>query len=155
MKIKIICTTGVFLLALMGCGEESALTNNNPASKIKIEHSIQTPTPEKKTQLAATINDTVITLDDIDKTIELKLFDLEWRKYELRKAALNTALKIALDKRVDQQKNLKNNSKKATTQIVEVILAPPTPPRLTLPKDKRAVKGNPNAPMRLSLFCSY
>jgi len=157
MKKNIGLLASSLLLILIGCGEDTFVSKQDPTLKIENknlsqEQTNKTATPLIQPALAATVNDTSITVDEIDKSIELRLFDLEWRKYELRKAALNSVLKSRMDQ---QKKDSKENSKKATTQIVEVLLTPPTPPRLNLPNDNRQVKGNPNAPIRLSLFCSY
>jgi len=157
MKKNIGLLASSLLLILIGCGEDTFVSKQDPTLKIESKNLSQektnkTATPLIQPTLAATVNDTVITLDEIDKSIELRLFDLEWRKYELRKAALNSVLKSRM---AQQKKDSKKNSKKATTQIVEVLLTPPTPPRLNLPNDNRQVKGNLDAPIRLSLFCSY
>jgi len=157
MKINTWGLTGIILLTLTACGENTFHSKQNPPlknekEKLSQQQSNKTATPLRQPTLAATVNDTVITVDEIDKSIKLRLFDLEWRKYELRKAALNSLLK---SKMAQQKKDSKKNSKKATTQIVEVLLSPPAPPRLNLPNDNRQVKGNVNAPIRLSLFCSY
>ncbi len=153
MKKNIGLLASSLLLILIGCGEDTFVSKQDPTLKIENKNLGQkqtnkTATPLIQPALAATVNDTIITVDEIDKSIELRLFDLEWRKYELRKAALNSVLKS----RMAQQKK---DSKKATTQIVEVLLTPPSPPRLNLPNDNRQVKGNVEAPIRLSLFCSY
>ena len=123
--------------ALLGCNVEQLSQGNS------IPETQQPTDQSKNSTIVATLNHEAITLAEIDKKIQIKLFDLEWRKYELRKAALKKEL-------ADLSKQTENNSHK-----IDISLIPPTPPRIQLPKDNRAVKGNPSAPIRLSLFCSY
>ncbi len=128
---------GIGFFSLLGCNVEQLSQGNDiPETQQQLNQS-------KNSTVIATLNHKVITLAEIDKKIQIKLFDLEWRKYELRKAALKKEL-------ADISQQTQNNSHK-----IDISLIPPTPPRIQLPKDNRAVKGNPTAPIRLSLFCSY
>jgi protein-disulfide isomerase len=102
----------------------------------------------KNKHIVAKINNELISRQLLDKTISLNLYDLEWRKYELRRAALQTLIK---------QRISLNTTRDVVTNIpsVEILLQPPTAPRITLPSSQHLIKGNSSAPVTLSLFCSY
>lgn len=95
---------------------------------------------------ALAINGKAIPLSEIDKRIELKLFDLEWAGYELRKAALS--------------EYLAEQSKIQPVQSATVLLEPPAPPRIILSPGQQATAlrfrdMNTSSPLRLSVFCNY
>ncbi len=92
--------------------------------------------------IVASVGSETIRSDELDRAIQLALFDLEWRKYELRKSMLSNM--------ITQRQRLS-----ADTLASEVFLTPPDAPRLDLPTDKRPIKGNPDAPVVLSVFCSF
>jgi len=96
----------------------------------------------QKSEVVATVGDEIINLKALDQTVQLAIFDLEWRKYEIRKSALN--------KLIAQRQFFSNETLQS-----EIFLAPPRAPRLDLPQDKRLVKGHANAPVLLSVFCSF
>ena len=129
----------ISVLTLMGCNVEQLPESN---STLETQHKVSQSNTQKST-IIATLNQEKISLSEIDKKIQIKLYDLEWRKYELRKAALKNELAV-LSKQV-----------KGSSYNIDISLIPPTPPRIQLPKDNRAIKGHRAAPIRLSLFCSY
>lgn len=92
----------------------------------------------------AMVNGNPITVDVIDERIKLSLFDLEWRRYELRKVALKHVVGELIESGNDSTQN-----------SVELLLAPPLPPRVSLPLDGRPVKGSRDAIVQLQIFCSY
>ncbi len=97
------------------------------------------PIPDQKTpghDIAARINGQPITLEVVDRTIELGLYDLEWQKYQLRRASLN---RLAGDQ----------------PGKIEILLEPPVPPRLSIDYDNRPIRGRTDAPVRIAAFCSY
>ncbi|NRA85319.1 MAG: thioredoxin domain-containing protein [Gammaproteobacteria bacterium] len=120
-------------LVLLGCKPA-----DTPMSESKSSPPLRPPQA-----IAAKVSGNIITIDQLDQRIELKLFDLEWRKYQLRRAALDQLLSQQL------------SSDGATKKSIEITLKPPSPPRISLPRDSRLVKGDPSAKVRLSLFCSY
>ncbi len=78
--------------------------------------------------------------------MKLRLFDLEWRKYELRRSVINAKIDAHLKQ---------NNSDKDSDEAVKVFLEPPSPPRLKFTEDERPVKGNRYANVGIAIFCSY
>ena len=126
-------------LLLPACGPVEELRDEKPVMAAQQVHSVT-----EELDVAATVNGDHILLSDIDRDIQLSLFDLKWRQYQLRKAALEQKIKQISDSGL---------SGKAPS--VEVLLTPPMPPRIKLPDDQRAVKGNADAEIRLSLFCSF
>lgn len=91
----------------------------------------------------ATVNGQTIQADDIDAPIRLALFDLEWQKYQLRRASLLQLI---------EQTQARHPAVSAPAKI---YLLPPMPPRVAIPQDKRPVQGAAEASLRLSVFCSF
>ena len=96
-----------------------------------------------ETSIVASIGSRAVSLKELDTNIQLKLFDLEWQKYQIRKEALHSII---------FQNTQTSTDKKPKTIIT---LTPPSPPRLGLPKDQRPIMGSVNAPIMLDVFCSY
>jgi len=96
--------------------------------------------------IVAKVGNESIDLNELDNAIQIALFDLEWRKYQLRKDMLSRMLtqRQALAKKQSAQK-----------LNAEILLNPPQAPRISLPQDKRPIKGELDAPILLSVFCSY
>lgn len=88
--------------------------------------------------LAARIFGQEISLKEIDSRLQLALYDLQEMQYTLR---------------VDKIYELtgKNDNKKE----VEILLPVPIPPRLELPHKSSLLRGNPKAPITISVFCSF
>ena len=82
----------------------------------------------------------VIRLSDLDEEIRLKKFDLEWALYELRLFALAKKTELSSDQE---------------SSSWALMLDPPWPPRIELPTSNRHIIGNENAPVKISVFCSY
>jgi len=113
---------------------QASHTTNNSSNKVP---------PEDATSIVASLGSRAITMKDLDARIQLSLFDLEWQKYQLRKKALHSFIfqETQADKIADQK--------------TIIMLTPPTPPRVGLPKDQRPIMGTPNAPITTDVFCSY
>ena len=154
------CLLNVFLLLSASLLMVACADNENPSNAEsdqtlnQVNHegansslfSTTQQTEPAKTRYALAINDKAIPLSEIDQRIKLKLFDLEWARYELRLAALTEYL--------DEQRKLqKLNS-------VTVLLEPPMPPRIHLTPEQQATamhfsEDNASAPIQLSIFCNY
>ncbi|MBN8430979.1 thioredoxin domain-containing protein [Microbulbifer salipaludis] len=96
-------------------------------------------------QIVARIGNSAITLQEVDQKIRLERYDLALAEYQLR---FNT-LKSMIDARHPSQ------AAAADTPAVEWLLPHPQPPRLSLDTSGRPLRGNPNAPVTLAVFCSY
>lgn len=94
--------------------------------------------------LVATIGSQSFSQADIDKSIALKLYDLEWAKYELRQQALSNRIALELAHAGNKQHN-----------DVTILMTPPEPPRLVLKGDAQPSLGPEDAPITLSVFCNY
>ena len=80
----------------------------------------------------------------IDKILELRLFDLEWAKYDLRRQTLSEVI------------NAKTKNGLTPAEKVNVLIEPPMPPRLAVEiNDQQPSHGASNAPITLAIFCSY
>ena len=122
------------------------LSTNQDRAHQKIastKNNVNTTTQVNDINIVASIGAKVISQKDLDARIQLSLFDLEWQKYQLRKKALHSFIfqETQADKIADQK--------------TIIMLTPPTPPRVGLPKDQRPIMGTPNAPITTDVFCSY
>ncbi|MFS1524954.1 thioredoxin domain-containing protein [Microbulbifer sp. 2304DJ12-6] len=88
--------------------------------------------------LAARIAGQEIRLEKIDNALQLALYDLAEMQYGLRVGRIYELAD-------------KNNHKKA----VEILLPVPVPPRIDLSSKSRLFRGNPKAPITISVFCSF
>jgi len=94
-------------------------------------------------KVLAEIDDYEITQAQIDESIQLTLFNLEWAKYELRKQALTEQLAEVLA------------TKKVSSKQVNILIEPPMPPRLKLVSEGQPSFGSDVAAITVSIFCSY
>ena len=94
--------------------------------------------------IAATLGDRVISIAQLDASMQIQLHDLEYRKFELRRAKLKALIQ-------------EQNELSSSFDHVKILLQPPTPPRLELPNShypSQAASPNDSV-ITLSLFCSY
>ncbi|KUJ83702.1 MULTISPECIES: thioredoxin domain-containing protein [Microbulbifer] len=98
--------------------------------------------------MVAQVGDNAITLAEVDQKIRLERHDLAIAEYELR---FNT-LKSLVEKQLLSAREAGNGGDKPT---VDWLLPYPQPPRLTISTSERRLRGNPDAPVILALFCSY
>jgi len=94
---------GLFLLILNGCDESANVSNTSQASFSAVSTTAD-QTNNSSESIIATIGDKSLTQADIDQSIQLKLYDLEWAKYELRKESLATQIKNNLNPSTDHPK---------------------------------------------------
>ncbi|WP_226648360.1 thioredoxin domain-containing protein [Microbulbifer variabilis] len=92
--------------------------------------------------LAARIDGRTITLQELDSTLELALYDIAEQEYELRLNKLNAWID-------------KKNGKNVSGKKVEILLNAPEPPRINLPTSDQSIRGNDEAPVTLTVFCSF
>ena len=152
-KYSIYC---IILFLLSGCDSSTDLSSKSgdDSSKSQTQEALN-ENQEQLSTVKSTPQDSVVarfggqtvSIEEIDTTIKLRLFDLEWRKYELRRAAL----KAIIDEYIKKNDHLENVS----PESIVVYLKPPSPPRVQFPEDQRSLKGNAYAKVRLALFCSY
>mgnify|MGYP000568321759 CR=1 FL=1 len=127
-------------------GSSNQSTQNN-----KLQTSQLSKQQKNDTNIAASIGDKVISLKDLDAHIELSLFDLEWQKYQLRKQTLQTLI----IQETHAEQITEQRPEQVTDQVTTISLAPPSPPRIGLPKDQRPIMGAQNAVVVIDIFCSY
>jgi len=136
-----VITMSIFLVA---CGSPSEpLLQKSVQTDILVESSavIDINLSDSGSQVVATIGNQSINLSELDDTMLLALFDLEWRKYELRKEMLGKLIAHRQISEVELE--------------TAVLLQPPLPPRLEIPADKRPARGSVNASVSLAIFCSF
>ena len=132
IKLALIC---LCLLLIVGCSKATQEPPKTPAAE-----TMSTEIPASP--LVAKIGTQTLTLDQLDASLQLPLYDLEFKKFELRRAQIIELMAKAGD-----------DSKRVT----ELLLEPPTPPRVNLPKSHypKFMVEPKDAVIRLSLFCSY
>ncbi|UHQ53627.1 thioredoxin domain-containing protein [Microbulbifer sp. YPW16] len=91
--------------------------------------------------VVARIGEREITLAELDRSIQLPQHDLALAEYRLRAGALRQLLE--------------REAGDGGGASAEWLLEPPAPPREELPVGGRPLRGNPDAPVTLSIFCSY
>mgnify|MGYP000276404466 CR=1 FL=1 len=133
------------LMGLQACSDQSAasadnLPKNIDENKVEKEPAVAGLDEHK---VLAKVNGVPVIQADIDQTIALKLYDLEWRKYELRLQALVTKIETT-----DQHGP-------GTKKQVDILIEPPMPPRLDLQTGGQPSYGDIEAPITVSVFCSY
>ena len=89
-----------------------------------------------RSNIAARINGREVSLAEIDGPVKLALYDLEWQKYQLRRESLKRFAELS-------------------GGDMEVFLKPPAPPRLQIDLGERPIRGDRDAPVLLSVFCSF
>ena len=145
------------LATLSGCFNEDAgkqAKNANTAdqqSRIqtsqnleRLSYTLPRSTASNDDLIYAKVGDQDITKSQIDKMLELRLFDLEWAAYELRVHALSSEIK-----KVSKTKQVKDG--------IEVLIEPPWPPpriQLDIPTHQPSL-GPKSASITMSIFCSY
>ena len=138
-------------LGLVACQQQDtsdATNNTNTLSSEATDAPVvatapQTDTAEPHENIVARIQGMPVQQNMIDEQIKLKLYDLEWAKYELRRASLAQLVDQALQ------------SGRVAGQQIEVLLEPPMPPRLDVNPAGQPAIGQAEAPVTLSVFCSY
>ncbi len=140
---KILSVLSVFTVTVMclsACGEN---TNQQAESQSSDQDPSLLRTAPTEQNLFAKIKGMPVRQDMIDERIKLKLFDLEWAKYELRRDELTHFVAGVL------------SGGQVLPEDVEVILEPPMPPRLEVNSEGQPSYGNPSAPVTVAIFCSY
>ena len=132
-------------LLLIACDQQTQVHTQAVSEKARL------PSTENL-RIVAKVDDKVILMTNIDAPIQLKLFDLQWQQYQLRKSTLNRILDATL---ITTMEPSDSRTHKPIMPKVEIRLTPPVAPRITLPNSDKPIKGNPSAEIKLSLFCSY
>ncbi|WP_444930169.1 thioredoxin domain-containing protein [Microbulbifer sp. SSSA002] len=89
--------------------------------------------------IAARIDGEEITVGELDGNLQFVLHDIAEMEHKLR---LNKLQEI-IAKTTEAGKD------------IEILLPVPEPPRIELPYEGRSVRGNPEAPVTIAVFCSY
>jgi len=151
------------IVFVSGCGtEEGVKASNEQGTTLRsdlIEPNVQSsaslkPLHYEDNLVIATVGSKSISLGNLNHSIQFSLFDLEWRMYELRRSRLEAMV-------TELQKAAEPNS------LSEILLTPPTPPRIDLPlsainyrghyryDEPRSISENSIPPIALSIFCSF
>lgn len=89
------------------------------------------------------VGDTPILRADLERPLQLPLYDLALQRYRLLREALEAAVLARLD------------TGDATRRSAELRLEPPFPPRLQVEPDSRRVRPLQAAPITLLAFCNF
>ncbi len=145
MRITLISLACMMGLAACQPNQTELESTESPIASAQTTHQISTLTPNTEVQapLVAKIKGMPVAQSMVDESIQLKLYDLEWAKYELRRASLAQLVEQAL------------KSGRVAGEDIEVLLVPPMPPRLTVSPDGQPQLGVADAPVTVSVFCSY
>lgn len=143
--VSLIC-----LLGLVACQQNehsdavSASPETEPSEQAQPASDSATAVAQaNQTELVAKIKGLPVEQAMIDEAIKLKLYDLDWAKYELRRASLAQMVEQALQ------------SGRVSGDEIEVLLEPPIPPRLDVDTKGQPHIGAAKAPVTVSIFCSY
>ncbi|MBB5212392.1 thioredoxin domain-containing protein [Microbulbifer hydrolyticus] len=115
---------------LSGCGSD---TQQNPTAQTAGD------------PVVARIDESAITLAEVDQKIRLERHDLALDEYQLRFNTLKSMVDAELTTAATTDKQ----------PAVDWLLPHPTPPRLEIDTAGRPLRGNPEAPVTLAVFCSY
>lgn len=137
LRLRIFIRSSLLLITLLlgACESENQVTMQDltPVAESSVPDHLG-----EMQQIVAKVGDKVITLEALNQSIQLALYDMEWRIYELRYAQLEAML-FAL---------------KSSDEITEILLERPQPPRIELPLSMVST-GESDAPVLLSVFCSF
>jgi len=134
------------LLTLLACNPSTEVTNPESTEDNKAIKTVSETQAAQAKTIVAKVGNQTIDLHELDTAIQFTLFDLEWRKYRLRKDMLTRII-------TQRQQLLSKESTEPPRS--EILLMPPEAPRIVLPRDKRPVKGLQDSIILISIFCSY
>ncbi|MBY6191336.1 thioredoxin domain-containing protein [Microbulbifer agarilyticus] len=113
-------------LSLCACSDDTPTSNASSAAQNKL--------------IVATVGGQPIYLHQVDTAIQIQHYDLLLSEYEMRFTQLTQMV----------------NARQAKIGgDVEWLLDYPEPPRIEVNAGERPVRGNPQAPVALTVFCSY
>ena len=124
---------------LIGCTQDKELDKQTVETSVPVD--MVTDHLETPSKVVAIVGKKTITLNTLNQSIQLALYDLEWKMYELKYSQLENMI-------MDLQ------STSETTLISEILLEPPQPPRINLPLSTIS-SGKSDSPILLSVFCSF
>jgi len=136
----------IILFGLLACNSNTEATKTKLTEDSNTIKTVSGIASSPAKSIVAKIGNQTIELQELDTAIQFSLFDLEWRKYRLRKDMLS---------RMVTQRQQILNKKSTDSPSSEILLMPPVAPRIVLPRDKRLVKGKQDAAILISVFCSY
>jgi len=146
MMFKYLLLIPLTLSSLLACNPSTEATKTELTEDIKTIKAVSEIASSPTKHIVAKIGNQTIDLQELDTAIQFSLFDLEWRKYRLRKDMLS---------RMVTQRQQLLNKESTDNPSSEILLTPPEAPRIVLPRDKRPVKGKQDAAIFISVFCSY
>jgi len=146
MMLRYLLLAPLTLSALLACNPNTETTKPKPSEDMKAIKTVAETASSQTENIVAKIGNQSIELQELDTAIQFSLFDLEWRKYQIRKDMLSRMV-------AQRQQLLSKESTESPSS--EILLTPPEAPRIVLARDKRPVKGKQDAAILISVFCSY
>ncbi|BBM02504.1 thioredoxin domain-containing protein [Microbulbifer sp. GL-2] len=98
----------------------------------------KTKAPDQQT-VAARIDGQEVSVQALDKELQFALYDIAEMEHKLRLNKLHELI-TTLEKDGEE---------------IEIFLPVPEPPRIELNYDGRTIRGNPEAPITIAVFCSF
>ncbi|WP_226702419.1 thioredoxin domain-containing protein [Microbulbifer elongatus] len=138
-----------FAVLLTACSADTRDERSTKAGEDHEDHEDHEGHQQEGQRIVARIGDSTITLQEVDQKIRLERHDLALAEYQLR---FNT-LKSMVDAMADAKRPLPTST--AEAPVVDWLLPYPQPPRLSIDTSGRPLRGNPEAPVTLAVFCSY
>jgi protein-disulfide isomerase len=138
-RFFIVVSTLSMTVLLFGCTQDKELDNQTVEASIPVN--MLTDHLETSSKVVAKVGNKTITLDTLNQSIQLALYDLEWKMYELKYSQLENMIMDLQDP-------------SDSSQTSEILLEPPQPPRINLPSSTIR-SGKIDSPIVLSVFCSF
>ena len=91
----------------------------------------------------ALIDDTEITLDDIEEPLRIRVHDLATQRFRLLRGSLFSAAAAALE------------ASQGESRVARLSLEPPLPPRMPVEIDPARVRPSGEAPVTIAAFCDF
>jgi protein-disulfide isomerase/type II secretory pathway component PulC len=126
-----LCTA---IAALMACGRPADAPQEIGASS---------DSARTADVIVARVGGRAITAAEADAPLQLALHDLEMQKYRLRRQALETDVLRAFGAAHDGE------------PVAEILLVPPTPPRLTVEPDPARVRPTQDTQVTVLAYCNF
>ncbi|WP_445362190.1 thioredoxin domain-containing protein [Microbulbifer sp. ANSA003] len=124
-RILIILMVSGSLGVINGCAED---TKAIAGGRVADQHAV-----------AARIGGREVTVQELDRDLQFVLYDIAEMEHKLRLNKLHEFISETSGAGTD----------------VEILLPVPKPPRIELSYENRAVRGNPEAPVTVAVFCSF
>ncbi|WP_160152913.1 thioredoxin domain-containing protein [Microbulbifer sp. ALW1] len=130
---------------LSACSDDTQQASDTETGRDPQGRQQESRQQEDRQQIVARIGSSTITLQQVDEKIRLERHDLALAEYQLRFNTLKSMVEA------QQPSTISDDDAPA----IDWLLPHPQPPRLNIDTGDRPLRGNPEAPVTLAVFCSY